>query len=138
MKWFKDTFQNQSPWFEKSARELTGGQTDATYDKHFAKLQDLYKNAPLVDLTPSLWKTLGNTDSNKKMTMSDIRKVIVRNKTSRPRDIFMSISQICNEQAPAPIILMFKGKPNLISGNDILMAARLLEVTPKVVLITWR
>lgn len=139
IKWVKVNFAVEKDQFEKICNQLTGKQTDAEWEKNYAKLQTFYKNSAVLPLKPSTWNSLGNTDANKKMTMEQIQRSIQTNKlTDGPRDIYGAVQEITSGSVRAPIILSYRGKSSLVDGNVRLMACRLLDISPSAVIVEWR
>ena len=135
MNWLKSKFNDESDEFDRVATDLSVGQPDAIWNTNYKKLQSLYQSASLTLLNESVWRTLKNTDSNKPMTMKDIKRVI---QTSEIRDIYAVISEVVGSNARAPIIINIDSNHILVAGNTRLMACRLLDIVPKVIIIKWK
>lgn len=139
MKWVKVKFEAEEGEFDRVATELTGTQPDEIWNSNFKKLKTLYSKSVLTNLTNSIWNKLSNTDSNKPMTMTQIKNAIRSNGDSSGfRDIYGVIGEIVSNSARAPIIILMNNKYILVAGNTRLMACRLLDIVPKVVIINWK
>ena len=138
MRWIKSKFNDEADEFDRVTTELSEGQSDAIWDSNFKKLEKLYQQTTLILLNDSIWHTLKNTDSSKPMTMNDIKRSIRANSASGTRDIYAVIREVVGTTARAPIILNVNNKHILIAGNTRLMACRLLDIDPKVIIIKWK
>lgn len=139
MKWTKVKFDDEAGEFDRVATELTGNQPDAVWDSNFKKLKSLYQSSSLTNLPNSIWIKLKNTDSNKPMSIGDIKRAIQSNgESSGLRDIYKVIAEVVSNSPRAPIILLINNKYHLVAGNTRLMACRLLEIIPQVIIINWK
>lgn len=134
VKWLKADFNSMEEDFQKICDSLTGNKTDAEWQKNYDKLKSIYKNSAVVPLKPSTWNALGNTDSDKKLTIEQIKKIVKTNLS----DFYRYVGEVVSSSCQAPVVLSTRNRYNLISGNQILMAARLLGIEPKVVIVEWR
>jgi len=80
------------------------------------QLQAALKNAKLIDLPDQFWKTIKNT--NVSQTATQISK-----DATKP---------VIGKNSPAPIVLMKDNQIYVIGGNSRLMAAKALNIRPKV------
>lgn len=132
MKWIKDEFVNHEEDFKRICDQLTGKKTQAEWDKNYQKLRILYRNSPVVPFKRSTWDSLNDTDSTKKMTMVEIKKVL------KVKDLNDTVSEVVSKTPRALIILEYRSRYWLVDGNKRLMISRLLDVTPQAVIMQWR
>jgi hypothetical protein len=83
------------------------------------QLQAALKNAKLIDLPDQFWKTLKNP--NVSQTASQISK-----DANKPQ---------MGKNSPAPIVLMKDNQTYVIGGNSRLMAAKAVNIKPKVLAV---
>jgi len=98
------------------------------------RLREAFRAGDLVDLPLWMWCSLDNTDSNDTFTLAEAeaRAKLYDRDLSR---IIQGMSQ--RATLPAPIILaQGQKRPHLVAGNTRLMACRVLNIRPKVWLMT--
>jgi hypothetical protein len=137
-KFVKPKFEDQSKSFMALANKVFAeiSQQDIKrklIDQMIEDLKKKYNTATVRELKLPLWKSLQETDSwvAEKMT------VIERNIKRQELPYFkQTIVQLLEEQpVDTPVIMMQKNVGMLISGENTLLACRLLNIQPKVVII---
>jgi len=127
------TQKNRAMWvmpeFEKEKNELVRQANELNLDKE--KMFDAFHNGKLVDLDPQVWSKMQNTESNH----PDLSWEIVR---AFPKDVDIIIKGLQEGHAlPAPIVLKYKGNYWCVAGNTRLSISKLMNITPKVWMITY-
>lgn len=155
--WFKDKFSEEHGEFERTvSNDIIGsffrkGETEAEWDARWEvamkKIKKDYSKARLVELTDGIWKRMENTESWGTTDISKVDKAIRKNAaSSKTRNIYNVLIEILGPEKRAPIVLRIRGtprKPNgpfrytLIAGNTRLMGSRMLDITPKVVVVNY-
>jgi hypothetical protein len=137
-KFVKPKFEDQNKSFMVLANKVFAeiSQQDIKrklIDQMIEDLKKKYNTASVQELKLPLWKSLQGTDSwvAEKMT------VIERNIKRQELPYFkQTIVQLLEEQpVDTPVIMMQKNVGMLISGENTLLACRLLNIQPKVVII---
>lgn len=145
LKWKKVKFSDEEGEFDRVVTDLTSAhhkakktkQEDSTWDAYYNNIKKSYATATIVSLSPPVWKSLENTDSNKVKTLMDVEKAIQANsKGSGTRSIVGVINEFISNTVRAPIVLEYKrGKYTLVAGNTRLMLCKALDISPDVVMI---
>lgn len=137
IKWMREDFSKEKDEFSRVAADFSGNDRKALTE-NTRQLESLYRQGKLITLSASMWRRLDNTDSWNTKTIKDIERAIRRNsKGSGTRSIEKIIREYISGKVRAPIVLEFNGGKSytLIAGNTRLMAARMLEIEPKVLLV---
>ena len=123
-KWRKPLISEEMPEFERTAVDLR---------INLRLLTSAFDSGELVELANWIWCLMVNTDSNEVFSIAEAEAKA----ELYGRDIARVFRGMTSHAIlPAPIVLV-RGdeRPYLVSGNTRLMAARVLNVRPKVWLI---
>jgi hypothetical protein len=137
-KFVKPKFEDQNKTFMALANKVFAdiSQQDIRrnlIDQMIEDLKKRYNKAATQELKMPLWKSLEETNSWTAEKMSVIEKTIKRQEIPNFKQI---IIQLLEEKAvDTPVIMMQKNVGMLISGENILLACRLLNIQPRVVII---
>jgi hypothetical protein len=137
-KFVKPKFEDQNKTFMALANKVFAdiSQQDIRrnlIDQMIEDLKKRYNKAAAQELKMPLWKSLEETNSWTAEKMSVIEKTIKRQEIPNFKQI---IIQLLEEKAvDTPVIMMQKNVGMLISGENILLACRLLNIQPRVVII---
>lgn len=122
------------PSYSEEEREFA--RVSLTLEIHLDELREGFTKGELVDLPKWLWCSLDNTDSNDVFSLAEAeeRAKLYNRDLSRIVQGMSSRSTI-----PAPIILQREDfRPHLVAGNTRLMACRILNICPKVWIMSVR
>jgi hypothetical protein len=137
--WVKAKFESQSKSFNVIANKIVTNISQPEIKKTLIKqmMEDFkknYDNKNLQDLKMNEWKSLQGTESWNGDTMIKIQKHL-----KNSNDINMlheTITEMLSgKSVAAPIVMMQNKIGMLISGEHTLMACRLLNIQPRVVII---
>jgi hypothetical protein len=137
-KFVKPKFEDQSKHFMAMANKVFAdiSQQDIRrnlIDQMIEDLKKRYNTATVQDLKLPLWKSLQETNSWTAEKMIIIERTIKRQEIPNFKQV---IIQLLEEKAvDTPVIMMQKNVGMLISGENTLLACRLLNIQPKVVII---
>jgi len=137
-KFVKPKFEDQSKSFMALANKLFAeiSQQDIKrklIDQMIEDLKKRYTTNAVQDLKLPLWKSLQGTDSWAAEKMTVIERNIKRQEVSNFKQTMV---QLLEEQpVGTPVIMMQQNVGMLISGENTLLACRLLNIQPKVVII---
>jgi hypothetical protein len=137
-KFVKPKFEDQSKSFMALANKVFAeiSQQDVKrklIDQMVEDLKKKYAANAVQDLKMPLWKSLQGTDSWAAEKMTVIERTIKRQDIPYFKQ---TIVQLLDEQpVDTPVIMMQKNVGMLISGENTLLACRLLNIQPKVVII---
>jgi glutamyl-tRNA reductase len=92
-----------------------------------------YNSKNLQDLRQNSWKTLQNSESWNAETMIKIEKNL-KNAEDKKKIYQCIFDIVADKTVDAPIIMVQNNVGMLISGEHMLMACRLLNIQPKVVM----
>jgi len=125
--WRKPSYSEEAQEFERVAMDL-GIPLD--------QLREGFSAGALVDLPNWMWCSMNNTDSNDVFSLAEAEE---RAKLY-DRDLSRIIQGMSSRSTlPAPIVLqLVDSRPHLIAGNTRLMACRVLNVHPKVWMMSAR
>ncbi len=120
---------------ERVGEEVFGNINKEEFLAHFLKVA---KTSSLVELSEDLWEKLENTDSYD-IPLNDwslVEEHAVGGHPDHPRD-WRWYKKLCEEgdSIEAPIVVKKGNLLHLVSGNTRLMVARVLGLTPKVLLV---
>ena len=131
--WVKDGFSGEQGEFERVVKEYSSESTKA-FQENLKELKAKYGTSYPTTLTDSDWKKMMNTDSWTTDTVQKMELAISAN--NEPRDVGRIFYQYASLKVSSPIALRLgDGKLELIAGNTRLMGARVLGITPKIVII---
>lgn len=126
--WKKVPYNDEKEEFERTVKNFS---EKADEKENNAFLKKAYMSAKLVSLNDRDWKNMENTDSWNVGTFENMQKIIKGN-----RNITVIINEFFSNSVRAPItIRLGEGQLYLVGGNTRLMAASILDVTPKIVII---
>lgn len=130
--WKRVPYTDEKEEFERTAENFT--EDRAQLKTNTKLLQTNYKTAKLGALSDSDWKKMKNTDSYYTKTVEDIQKAIKKN--GEPRNITSVINEFTSGGVRAPIVIRLSDNTMyLVAGNTRLMIAKMLGITPKIVII---
>ena len=137
-KWVKEKFENESKSFNAIANKIAGviAQPEikkTLIDNMMEDFKKKYNAKNLEVLKDNSWKALQGTESWNAETMKMIERNIKRNNMLSLNNAIIYL--LMEKPVAAPIIMMQKNIGMLISGEHTLMACRLLNIEPKVVII---
>jgi ethanolamine utilization protein EutQ (cupin superfamily) len=136
--WVKAKFESQSKSFNAIANKIVTSISQAEIkkaliDQMMEDFKKKYDNKNLQDLKMNEWKSLQGTESWNGDTMIKIKKHL-----KNSNDINILNETICEmlegKSVVAPIIMMQNKIGMLIAGEHTLMACRLLNIQPRVVM----
>lgn len=131
--WVKDPFISEQDEFERVAKDYSGDSKEL-YQENFKYLKARYAGSSLFKLMDTDWRKMSNTDSWTTDTVNKMENAISRN--NAPRDVSRIFYQYASLKVSSPIALRLdNGELELIAGNTRLMGARVLGITPKIVII---
>jgi len=131
--WVKDPFISEQDEFERVAKDYSGDSKEL-YQENFKDLKARYAGSSLFKLMDTDWRKMSNTDSWTTDTVNKMENAISRN--NAPRDVSRIFYQYASLKVSSPIALRLdNGELELIAGNTRLMGARVLGITPKIVII---
>jgi len=123
--WRRPSYEEEAAEFERTSDEL---------GIDLGLLQEAFRNGELVDLESWVWCILENTDSCEVFTIAETEAKAELYSRDIAR-IFVGMAR--TDVFPAPIILTQPHhRPYLISGNTRLMACRVLNIRPKVLMVS--
>ena len=137
-KWVKAKFDSEIKSFTTIANKIAHGVSQQEIKKKLVDqmLEDFkkkYNAKNIVDLKPNAWKALQGSESWNTETMVKIEKHLKN--ASDTQKLYEAIFQIVSGKAiDAPIIMMQNNVGMLICGEHTLMACKLLNIQPKVVM----
>lgn len=124
--WTKVAFHDEMPEWRRVAK--ASGIPEA-------KLRQLYGTGKNVQLQPTMWRHLQNTDSTQNHTETSLKRVL-----SKVRDVDAIVHEYKTGKVRMPIVLCTgphgKQSYTLVAGNTRLCVAKLLKIAPRVVLVT--
>lgn len=130
--WKRVPYNEESEEFERTVEEFTPD--SANFKTNLKFLQIGYKTARLKSLSDSDWKKLQNSDSYLTTTIEAAQKALKKN--GEPRNLLSIINEFVSGAVRAPItIRLGNNSLYLIAGNTRLMAARMLNIVPKIIVI---
>jgi len=131
--WVKDPFISEQPEFKRVAKDYSRDSKEL-YKEKFKDLKARYAGSSLFKLMDTDWRKMSNTDSWTTDTVNKMENAISRN--NAPRDVSRIFYQYASLKVSSPIALRLdNGELELIAGNTRLMGARVLGITPKIVII---
>jgi hypothetical protein len=131
--WVKGSFISEQGEFERVAKDYSGDSKES-YQENFKDLKARYARSSLFKLMDTDWRGMSNTDSWTTDTVKKMENAISRN--NAPRDVGRIFYQYASLKVSSPIALRLgNGKLELIAGNTRLMGARVLGITPRIVII---
>jgi hypothetical protein len=137
--WVKNKFENEIKSFMVITDKVVSNISQKELKKKIIDqmLDDLkkkYNSKNLQDLKPITWRSLEGSESWNADTMVKIQKYL--KSADDTKKIYQSIyNMVSNKSVNAPIIMMQNNIGMLISGEHTLMACRLLNIQPKVIMI---
>lgn len=137
-KWVKAKFETENKSFTAIANKIAGviAQPEikkTLIDNMMEDFKKKYNAKNLQVLGDNAWKALQGTESWNAETMKMIERNIKRNDIPLLNQVIIDI--LMERPVAAPIIMMQKNIGMLISGEHTLIACRLLNIEPKVVII---
>lgn len=130
--WEKDDFSVEQEEFERTIREFDSSRK--RFLTHLAYLKEKYYAAPVTELSKEDWKAMQNTDSWDTTTRKKIQMAMDAN--NEVRDLTRVSNQFAAGRLKAPIaIRLADNSLYLVAGNTRLMMARVLKVSPKIVIV---
>ena len=137
-KWVKTKFDSEIQSFTKIANNIVSNVSQREIKKKLVEqmLEDFkkkYNAKNLQDLKTNAWRSLEGSESWDADTMVKIERKI----KGDTQKLYEVISQIVSGRAvDAPIIMMQNSVGMLICGEHTLMACKLLNIQPKVVMFS--
>lgn len=137
-KWVKAKFETENKSFTAIANKIAGVIAQPEIKKTLidGMMEDFkkkYNAKNLQVLSDNAWKALQGTESWNAETMKMIERNIKRNDIPLLNQSIIDL--LMERPVAAPIIMMQKNIGMLISGEHTLMACKLLNIEPKVVII---
>jgi hypothetical protein len=135
--WVKDAWRNEAGEFQRYVGKNNAYAKDIGLDNiKIEEWKSAYDKSRMVILNDRMWKTMNNTDSWEATTLEKIHNFIRINDEggSGFRDIDKVIKEV-RGRARCPIVILHKGKYELVAGNTRLMACRFLNIRPKIVVV---
>lgn len=130
--WEKADFSAEQEEFERTIREFDSSRK--RFLTNLAYLKEQYKTASVIELSNEDWKAMQNTDSWETTTRKKIQLAINANNESR--DLTRVFNQFAAGKVKAPIAIRLEDNTlYLVAGNTRLMIARVLKISPKIVII---
>ena len=137
-KWVKAKFETETKSFTAIANKIAGVIAQPEIKKTLIEnmMEDFkkkYNGKNIQPLNDNTWKSLQGSESWNSETIKMIERKVKKNDMLM---VYQSIVDILTERPiAAPIIMMQKNVGMLISGEHTLMACKLLNIEPKVVII---
>jgi hypothetical protein len=126
--WKKVPYIDEKEEFERTVKNFSE-KVDEKENNTF--LKKAYTTSKLISLNDRDWKNMENTDSWNVGTFENIQKII-----KGDRNITVIINEFFSNSVRAPIaIRLGEGQLYLVGGNTRLMAASVLGVKPKIVVV---
>ena len=137
-KWVKAKFETETKSFTAIANKIAGviAQPEikkTLIDNMMEDFKKKYNGKNIQPLNDNAWKALQGSESWNCETMKMIERNIKRNDMLTLNQAIVEL--LMERPVAAPIIMMQKNVGMLISGEHTLMACRLLNIEPKVVII---
>ena len=137
-KFVKPRFEDEIKSFNAIANKVFAdiSQQDIRRNLITQMVEDLkkkYTSKSVQDLKPNMWKSLQGTQSWDAETMKKIEKVIKKQEILKLKQTIIEL--LSESPVDTPIIIMQNNIGMLISGEHTLLACRLLNIEPKVVMI---
>ena len=131
--WSKDKVSVEAHEIERTAAKFSDNDKTLT-SENFTYLKKLYSKATPTLLSNTDWSTMANTDSYSTTTVEQMQKALEDN--NAPRDIGRIFTQYASLKVSCPIAIRLEdGTLELIAGNTRLMAAKVLGITPKIIIL---
>lgn len=136
-KWVKTKFESEIKSFTTIANKIVSNVSQQDIkrklvDQMLEDFKKKYNTKNLEDLKPTTWKALQGTESWNTDTMIKIEKHLKSNDIKNLHEIiYMMLS---GKPVNTPIIMMQNNVGMLICGEHTLMACKLLNIQPKVVM----
>lgn len=136
--WVKTRFENETKSFTAIANKIVSNVSQQEIKRKLVEqmLNDFkkkYNAKNLQELRPNAWRTLEGSESWDADTMMKIEKRLRGNNDLQK--VYQAINLIVsNKPIDAPIIMMQNNVGMLICGEHTLMACKLLNIEPKVVM----
>ena len=132
--WEKSPWSEEEGEFKRVIVDYSGDSKQA-YKDNLRELKRLYSTATPSTLTDSDWKKFKNTDSWTTDIVRKMENALIRNRESR--DVKRIFYQYASLRVSCPIaIRLDSGVLELVGGNTRLMAARVLDINPKIIILT--
>lgn len=136
-KWVKTKFDSEIKSFTTIANKIVYNVTQQDIKTKLVEqmLEDFkkkYNTKAIQDLKPNTWKSLQGTESWLPDTMVKIEKHLKGNDVQKLHQVIVDI--LSQKPVNTPIIMMQNNIGMLISGEHTLMACKLLNIQPKVVM----
>lgn len=136
--WVKAKFDSQSKSFNTIAHKIVTNISQpeikkALIEQMMEDFKKKYDNKNLQDLKTNDWKTLQGTESWNGDTMIKIQKHIKNNNELNMLHQTI-VEMLSGKSVVAPIIMVQNKVGMLIAGEHTLMACRLLNIQPRVVI----
>jgi len=137
-KWVKTKFESEIKSFTTVVNKIVSNISQQEIKKKLVEqmLEDFkksYNSKNLQDLRQNSWKTLQNSESWNAETMIKIEKNL-KNAEDKKKIYQCIFDIVADKTVDAPIIMVQNNVGMLISGEHMLMACRLLNIQPKVVM----
>jgi hypothetical protein len=131
--WIKDKVSVEAHEIERTAAKFSDDDKKLT-EENFNYLKKLYSQTTAKSLSNNDWRNMTNTDSYYTNTIEKMEQALLDN--NAPRDIGRIFTQYANLKVSCPIALRLEdGTLELIAGNTRLMAAKVLGITPKIIIL---
>jgi hypothetical protein len=131
--WVKDNFSVEEHELKRTAAKFSDNDKKVT-NENLNYLKKIYSTTFATPLSISDWRRMTNTDSFTTTTVEKMNIALERN--NAPRDIGRIFTQYASLKVSCPIaIRLGNNSLELIAGNTRLMAAKVLGVTPKIIIL---
>lgn len=136
-KWVKTKFDSEIKNFTAIANKIAGGISQQELKRNLVSqmiddFKKKYNAKTMQDIKSTEWKMLQGSDSWLSTNMNVIEKNI--KKSEMPKLYEAIVNLLSGNPVPTPIIMMQNNVGMLISGEYIMIACRLLNIEPKVVM----
>lgn len=138
IRWYKVGFSLEKDEFTRVAADFSPPGDRKILAENIKSIQNYFTKSNLTTLDSMMWRKLENTDSWNTKTLKDIEKAIKGNyKSSGNRSIENVLKEFVSGKVRAPVVMKYnKNQLTLIGGNTRLMVARVLDISPKVSLLS--
>jgi hypothetical protein len=137
-KWVKSKFESEIKSFTIIANKIVSNVSQQDIkrklvDQMLADFKKKYNTKTIEDLKPTAWKNLQGSESWLTDTMTKIEKYVKKSEMDKLNKIIIDILSM--KPVSTPIIMMQNNVGMLVCGEHTLMACRLLNINPRVVVL---
>lgn len=137
-KWVKAKFESEIKSFTIIANKIVSNVSQQDIkrklvDQMLEDFKKKYNTKTIEDLKPTAWKNLQGSESWLTDTMTKIEKHVKKSEMDKLNKIIIDILSM--KPVNTPIIMMQNNVGMLVCGEHTLMACRLLNINPRVVML---